>query len=638
MLYSVFIIIFLLLPRYVHNSCCRLPFTDGECQVNRKGPHRYQIMPDRRSGLVMESTECYINDFDTNYRKLITKRNYCNDCPGLLIFHTNSSEIFLFPEYLERILEGRTQIQRKNVVILTTSLTGAYDLDFTFFSRYYSARPVSEVPSLYIDLQLPVYDPKQETQPSLRLRIPNYNYDQEGLSKISRQELINPLINNEQTMSNVHQLPYIYHFDIEKHRYPPNQCTLYDVQISSSNLIWKILDSAVSTCHTFMPYFGQNKCFATGFTRLFCPIEQSILLNDRLQLLSYSKTTNSVERLTIAVTGGRHIHMFLRNDQMTPAQQVKILLLQGHLVVTDINVNLPIRVEYGWNCDDFSLSVPIGSSTTRYRRFDGENSVIYEGKSIVPLPDCFRLVSNVIKIPSSSIITSTLSSSTIDLKFDEKQIIISDLSETNIIINLNQTNTTIDNQQNILSHYWNNLSDYNNLAYGAMILLILVTLISLCLFVFYRIYCSQHRKSKWTLDHGSHTNPAYKSSKDDPSDIPNSVNSSTNNTNDWHRLLLTRLKPGVTGKYRMTRKNGIKSGIIQQMRYLQNQTSFIQDISFQLSSSTDLLSIPYSKRSRSPHRFRAPKISYVVPLPSLMNSTRAVPTHLHDIKLNLYGY
>ncbi|CAF5027371.1 unnamed protein product, partial [Rotaria sp. Silwood1] len=184
----------------------------------------------------------------------------------------------------------------------------------------------------------------------------------------------------------------------------------------------------------------------------------------------------------------------------------------------------------------------------------------------------------------------------------------------------------------------------------------------------------------------------------------NSVNSSTNNTNDWHRLLLTRLKPGVTGKYRMTRKNGIKSGIIsstsfddsnvilrsyndessisqsdtlkqldsstensirrdnhyvknstsnrsddhitslkrrarkQQMRYLQNQTSFIQDISFQLSSSTDLLSIPYSKRSRSPHRFRAPKISYVVPLPSLMNSTRAVPTHLHDIKLNLYGY
>ncbi|CAF3399608.1 unnamed protein product [Rotaria sp. Silwood1] len=118
----------------------------------------------------------------------------------------------------------------------------------------------------------------------------------------------------------------------------------------------------------------------------------------------------------------------------------------------------------------------------------------------------------------------------------------------------------------------------------------------------------------------------------------NSVNSSTNNTNDWHRLLLTRLKPGVTGKYRMTRKNGIKSGIIQQMRYLQNQTSFIQDSTFQLSSSTDLMFIPYSKRSRSPHRFRAQKISYVVPLPSLMNSTRAVPTHLHDIKLNLYGY
>jgi hypothetical protein len=106
------IILFLVLPTCIHGGCCRLPFTDEECQVNRQGPHRYHIMPDRHSGLVTESTECYINDFDSDYRKVIETKNYCNDCPGLLILHANSSEIILFPEYLERILEGRTRVQR----------------------------------------------------------------------------------------------------------------------------------------------------------------------------------------------------------------------------------------------------------------------------------------------------------------------------------------------------------------------------------------------------------------------------------------------------------------------------------------------------------------------------------------------
>ncbi|CAF4203616.1 unnamed protein product, partial [Adineta steineri] len=177
MLVSIFFIIFLLLPQYVHGSCCRLPFTDDDCQVNRKGPHRYRIMPDLKSGLVMESTECYINDFDATYRKVNETKNSCNDCPGLLILHTNSSEIFLFPEYLERILEGRTPVQRKNVIILTTSLVGAYDLDFTLFSRYYATHTVGDVPSLYVDLQMPVFNPKLEHQPSLRLRLPAYNED-----------------------------------------------------------------------------------------------------------------------------------------------------------------------------------------------------------------------------------------------------------------------------------------------------------------------------------------------------------------------------------------------------------------------------------------------------------------------------
>ena len=112
MLYLFFVSAVIALPQFVHNTCCRLPFTDDECQVNRKGPHRYQIMPDGRSGIVKESTECYINDFNSSYRKTIETENRCNDCPGLLILHTHSSDIFIFPEYLERILEGRTNVQR----------------------------------------------------------------------------------------------------------------------------------------------------------------------------------------------------------------------------------------------------------------------------------------------------------------------------------------------------------------------------------------------------------------------------------------------------------------------------------------------------------------------------------------------
>jgi len=116
-------------------------------------------------------------------------------------------------------------IYRKNVVILTTSLVGAYDLDFTFLSRYYDSRPVDDVPSIYVDLQLPAFDPKLETQPSLLLRLPSYNEDKQGLSKISREELLSPLDNNKGITANVHQLPYLYHFDIEIHRHPPSKYT-----------------------------------------------------------------------------------------------------------------------------------------------------------------------------------------------------------------------------------------------------------------------------------------------------------------------------------------------------------------------------------------------------------------------------
>ena len=114
MMHVVVAFVFLLLPQYVQSNdgCCRLPFTADKCQVRRQGPHRYLTMPDRRFGRVIESTECVINDFDATYRQVIETKNYCNDCPGLLVLHTNSSDVFLFPEYLERILEGRTETQR----------------------------------------------------------------------------------------------------------------------------------------------------------------------------------------------------------------------------------------------------------------------------------------------------------------------------------------------------------------------------------------------------------------------------------------------------------------------------------------------------------------------------------------------
>jgi hypothetical protein len=108
-------------------------------------------------------------------------------------------------------------------VILTTSLVGGYDLDFTYFSRYYASRLVADVPSLYVDLQMPPFDPKQKIQPNLRLRLPVYNDDKEGFSKITRQELINPFDNSEQALANIHQLPYLYHFDIEIHRHAPGK-------------------------------------------------------------------------------------------------------------------------------------------------------------------------------------------------------------------------------------------------------------------------------------------------------------------------------------------------------------------------------------------------------------------------------
>ena len=77
-----------------------------------------------------------------------------------------------------------------------------------------------------------------------------------------------------------------------------------------------------------------------------------------------------------------------------------------------------------------------------------------------------------------------------------------------------------------------------DLAYAIIVLLVLVALIPLCLGVFYRVYCSQRRKSSFTLEHGSHTNSGYNNSKDDQTDVPvhSHVNTSTQTTDTAIRI------------------------------------------------------------------------------------------------------
>lgn len=239
-------------------------------------------------------------------------------------------------------------------------------------------------------------------------------------------------------------------------------CTLYDVHVSSNSLVWKTLDSESTTCHSFMPYFGRNKCYTTGFTRLFCTIEESITKDDHLQLSPYLKTTNRVEHLTLAVTGNRHVEISLNNDQTRPAEQVKILLIKGHLVVTDINLNLPMRVEYGWNCNDFSLTVPAGFSATRYRRFDGENLAIFEGNNVITLPSCFRVIPNpaqAVTNPGSSTHVAPL----IELDSDEEKVILTDPSKPEILIDLNMTNPIVDEEGNATINFWNIFRNKNSM-------------------------------------------------------------------------------------------------------------------------------------------------------------------------------
>ena len=99
---------------------------------------------------------------------------------------------------------------------MTHGLVGAYDLDFTLFTRHYADRRMNDAPLLYIDLQLPPFDSARTTQANLRFRLPDYSEDN-GLSKINRNELLDPSYSPTTAVDSLHQLPYVYHFDMRKH-------------------------------------------------------------------------------------------------------------------------------------------------------------------------------------------------------------------------------------------------------------------------------------------------------------------------------------------------------------------------------------------------------------------------------------
>jgi len=484
------LIVFLLnFPSTVRTSCCTLPFTAGQCQVNRQGPHRYQIMPDLQTGVVRESTECVINDFDAHYRKVIETKNYCNDCPGLLILKTNSSDIFLFPEYLERILEGRPTIQRKNVIILTTDLTGAYDVDFRFLSRFYSTHPVEQVPSIYVDLQLPRFDAQKRVQPKLLLRVPVYAEDREGIGKVDRKQLV------DESAVEAHQLPFLYHFDITKHRYAPSLCNLYQVNMTDSALVWTRLDSSDATCHHYKHLFGKNPCFATGFTNLFCPIDINVESDDRLELSVQLSANPHVDHLTLAATGGEYVTMSLSNRQTHPAARVKILVLQGHLVVTDVNRDLQIRVEYGSNCDEFSLVVPDVLTATRYRRFNGEAFVFVDGNRFVDLPRCFKLIPT---LGGNSQLLSANMLSLIDQESDSIATVVNVEEHVDVKDDESEVEETTEKEK---IGFIKQMIENNNFLFIIIGIVIVLILLPLCLCLFYHVYCNSHRQSSWILDH-----------------------------------------------------------------------------------------------------------------------------------------
>ena len=120
------------------------------------------------------------------------------------------------------------RIFRKNLVILTKSLRGAYDVNFIYFSRFYNSYPPERIPSLYIDLELPEFNPKLESQPSLRLRFPSYSDTDESFFRINREDLMSNYDPNDRSGRGPFPLPFIYHFNYAKHREEPSKILFYN--------------------------------------------------------------------------------------------------------------------------------------------------------------------------------------------------------------------------------------------------------------------------------------------------------------------------------------------------------------------------------------------------------------------------
>ncbi|CAF1665228.1 unnamed protein product, partial [Adineta ricciae] len=192
-----------------------------------------------------------------------------------------------------------------------------------------------------------------------------------------------------------------------------------------------------------------------------------------------------------------------------------------------------IRVEYGWNCKDFSLAVPAGFSATRYRRFDGENLAIFESNSVVTLPSCFKVIPNGAQA-AAALLRNTLESTTLpsppapqpvdpaeEYQFDDDDDLPT-VVKPEIINGLNAANTTIvdlEDEENFVAHYWNIITSDSNLPYTIVVLIVLVALIPICIGVCYRVYCGQHRRSDWTLEHPAHMTSGSMKSKDELNNV-----------------------------------------------------------------------------------------------------------------------
>jgi hypothetical protein len=76
----------------------------------------------------------------------------------------------------------------------------------------------------------------------------------------------------------------------------------------------------------------------------------------------------------------------------------------------------------------------------------------------------------------------------------------------------------------------------------------------------------------------------------------------------------------------------------QQMRHFQRRPTILQETTYQLPSSQNLLMISYPEQQPTSRRYRQKKLNSLVTLPPVNNPKRTTPTtQTHGFKLNLFG-